>query len=61
MSTELMNLSALSALATVGGLDEDTLAVAGVIDKVTNAYLLRVVYSVSMLVVKRLVLLKTVS
>jgi len=29
MSTELMNLSALSALATVGGLDEDTLAVAG--------------------------------
>lgn len=29
MSTELMNLSALGALATVGGLDEDTLAVAG--------------------------------
>ena len=29
MSTELVNLSALGALATVGGLDEDTLAVAG--------------------------------
>ena len=25
MSTELVNLSALGALATVGGLDEDTL------------------------------------
>lgn len=29
MSTELVNLSAIGALATVGGLDEDTLAVAG--------------------------------
>jgi len=29
MSTELVNLSALGALATAGGLDEDTLAVAG--------------------------------
>jgi len=29
MSTDLVNLSALGALATVGGLDEDTLAVAG--------------------------------
>lgn len=29
MSTELVNLSALGALATIGGLDEDTLAVAG--------------------------------
>jgi hypothetical protein len=29
MSTDLVNLSAIGALATVGGLDEDTLAVAG--------------------------------
>jgi hypothetical protein len=29
MSTELVNLSAIGALANVGGLDEDTLAVAG--------------------------------
>jgi hypothetical protein len=29
MSTELVNLSAIGALATAGGLDEDTLAVAG--------------------------------
>ena len=29
MSTELVNLSAIGALATTGGLDEDTLAVAG--------------------------------
>ena len=29
MNTELVNLSAIGALATVGGLDEDTLAVAG--------------------------------